>query len=455
MGLVRGESTALLGALVSVALAAGACSQAPSANATCISAFGLNKGNGCTSNLTSLAIGIGAGAVANAETGLFGGAVAIGNKANATTALTTFSFGGAFGANATASALSSLLGLDLQFGRGMASTAGSTLGVAVGVSPGGSGTATAASIGIGTLALQIGSGSASTLGTLNVSAQIGTGSAVTAGALNLALNVSPHGTGTQVTSAGGLGTVALNLWGDAGSVSTQSIFSGAVNILGSNNVLTQGILSTAASLLGTGNTVSVTGSSPAPLSLAFTLFGKDNTLTAEKGPLSVLASFFQQGRTLTQVGPGIGIGIGNFTTPGTSAGAQGASAAARHGRVTAATLPDTGRGDGSASATELSIGSSIDTADTGLTADGDTGGSSGTMAANSGRQRATAGWGDRHRSTATGGGSVTAAAATSDSGKPGNAPGGLHSKASAGSDSGDNGTNSAVNASGGGKHRKQ
>ena len=51
----------LLGALVYSALATGAFSGAPVANATCVSAFGINNGNGCTSNPTSFAIGIGAG----------------------------------------------------------------------------------------------------------------------------------------------------------------------------------------------------------------------------------------------------------------------------------------------------------------------------------------------------------------------------------------------------------
>jgi hypothetical protein len=77
MNHVRGKGGMLLGALVYSALATGAFSGAPVANATCVSAFGINNGNGCTSNPTSFAIGIGAGAVANASLGFFGGALAI------------------------------------------------------------------------------------------------------------------------------------------------------------------------------------------------------------------------------------------------------------------------------------------------------------------------------------------------------------------------------------------
>ena len=312
MGLVRGRNKALLGALVTGALATGTCGQAAPANASCFSAFGLSNGNGCTSNLTSIAVGIGQGAVANAGTALFGGAIAIGNKASVDTSLSAFTFGGAFGANASASTAVSLLGLNLQFGPGNASTAGGILDLVVGASPGGGGTASATSIGVSNISLQIGPGSSETVGALNlalglpgggagkqdsaaaglgnISAQIGTGSAATLGALNLALSVLPNGTGTQTTSAGVLGTSALNLWGDGGSVSTQSILSPAVNILGSNNVLVQGILSAAASVLGTGNTVSVTG--PAAVSsLAFALLRHRQHPDRRKGP-AVLAGVF-------------------------------------------------------------------------------------------------------------------------------------------------------------------
>ncbi|MGV0617442.1 hypothetical protein ABQE58_21375, partial [Mycolicibacterium elephantis] len=61
---------------VSTALATGTFSGVPAANATCFSAFGLNNGNGCTSNITSIAIAIGPGATANASMGFFSSAVA-------------------------------------------------------------------------------------------------------------------------------------------------------------------------------------------------------------------------------------------------------------------------------------------------------------------------------------------------------------------------------------------
>ena len=104
----------LLGALVYSALATGAFSGAPVANATCVSAFGINNGNGCTSNPTSFAIGIGAGAVANASLGFFGGALAIGTNASATNAVSALTLAAAVGDDATAGAALSVLGMALQ-----------------------------------------------------------------------------------------------------------------------------------------------------------------------------------------------------------------------------------------------------------------------------------------------------------------------------------------------------
>ena len=78
----RTRGGVLLGALVSGALAAGALGGAPTANATCVSFFGIGNSANCTSNLGSIAIAIGTNATANA-TVFFGGAFAIGNYASA------------------------------------------------------------------------------------------------------------------------------------------------------------------------------------------------------------------------------------------------------------------------------------------------------------------------------------------------------------------------------------
>ena len=81
---VRVKGGALLGALVSGALAAATLTGAPTANATCASFFGIGNSAQCTSNLTSVAIAIGINAQAHAD-GLFGAAFAAGNNSQAHT----------------------------------------------------------------------------------------------------------------------------------------------------------------------------------------------------------------------------------------------------------------------------------------------------------------------------------------------------------------------------------
>jgi hypothetical protein len=83
-GLTRRAGVLFLGAVVSGALAVGALSQAPEANATCLSVSGLTIGKGCTSTFGDMAVAIGSGATASATGGLFGDAFALGNSASAT-----------------------------------------------------------------------------------------------------------------------------------------------------------------------------------------------------------------------------------------------------------------------------------------------------------------------------------------------------------------------------------
>ena len=87
----------LLAALVSGALAVGTLGEAPAANATCVSAFGIGNGGGCTSNLTSIAIAIGNGATANAGNGFFSGAFSFGTNAISATTFSVMSFAVAVG----------------------------------------------------------------------------------------------------------------------------------------------------------------------------------------------------------------------------------------------------------------------------------------------------------------------------------------------------------------------
>ena len=186
----------LLTGLLSGAVATGAFTGAPTANASCFSAFGIGNGNGCTSNMTTIAIGIGEGAIADASFGILGGAVAIGTNASATNSISLFTGALAFGPNATASALFSIFSTLAQFGPGMTAVIGGP-NIAIGASAGGPPQTT------------------SVLGGFNIGAQLGPGSTQVLGGLNFAMGVSPFGNGAQETVAGLFATFALNLIGNS------------------------------------------------------------------------------------------------------------------------------------------------------------------------------------------------------------------------------------------------
>jgi len=95
---------ASLGAVASGALAIGAPSQAPVANATCLSVFGIGNGGDCTSTIGSIAVGIGPGTMAGA-TGLFGVAFAV--DAGAAAHSVGVVFGASFAVGSGALAISS------------------------------------------------------------------------------------------------------------------------------------------------------------------------------------------------------------------------------------------------------------------------------------------------------------------------------------------------------------
>ena len=202
----------VLAALLSGATATGAFNGAPTANATCFSAFGIGNGNGCTSNITSIAIGIGEGATANASFGLLGGAVAIGTNASATNSISAFTGAMAFGDNATASAMFSIFSTLAQFGPGTTAVIGGP-NIAIGASAGGPAQTT------------------SVIGGFNIAAQLGPGSTNVLGGLNFALGVSPGGNGEQETVAGLFATFALNLISNSHAIA-QGFLTAAVNVLG-------------------------------------------------------------------------------------------------------------------------------------------------------------------------------------------------------------------------------
>lgn len=483
MGRVRNGRNAALGALVASALAAGAFTPTPAANATCMSAFGLNNGNGCTSNLTTLAIAIGNGASANAGNALFGGAIAIGDGANVLTNIAAFTFGGAFGYHASAATLGTLFGINLQFGPGTASTLGGAFNFLLGAAAADSAGSATSAIGLGNIVVQLGAGTAAAIGGLNVVAgllgggafqqtgasglgnlalQIGAGTVANVGLLNVALSILYKGGGLQNTTVGGIGAWGLNLLGDAGSVFAQGIFTTALNLWGTNTVAVQGLLSAAANIIGTGNVVELLSQTgfPVPLSLVVNSFGIDNVLTALNGPLSFVNAFNLEAQTLFLKGPGINfnnfrlpplpqVSLPEFHLPAESNGStnegnstggggdstDGVASSGRHAaslRTTANATPVAAAD--STTATPTSAGDTTTT-----TASSDDGAATDTAT------------GGRHRKPET----------VSDSGdsrpSAGTASGGRHRKPDSANDAGDSGAKSTAKGaggSGGGKHRK-
>jgi hypothetical protein len=308
---VRVKGGLLATAFVSSALATTTLAGAPSANATCFSIFGIGNGNGCTSNLTSYAVAIGDGAVADASTGFFGGVLAAGNNARATTATSAFTFASALGDNSSASAMFSLFSYLVQQGTGTTAVIGGP-NLVIGASNGG-GTQSTSVIGGFNALFNLGPGAATALGGTNfvlgysggsqahtvgasglgnIAMQLGPGSTQVVGGLNLAVGASPLGSGAQVTVAGLLGTIALNLLGNGQAV-TQGFFGSAINLMGTSSVEMAGVLSNALNILGDGNTVAVIPG--ALLSMALGLVSNNVTVTAGPGPLSLSQAIFQNG----------------------------------------------------------------------------------------------------------------------------------------------------------------
>jgi hypothetical protein len=313
---VRVKGAVLATAFVSSALATTTLSGAPAADATCFSMFGIGNGNGCTSNPLSYALAIGEGATADATTGFFGGAFAAGANARATTTASAFTTAMAVGDNATASAMFSLFSYLGQIGLGATTVIGGP-NFALGISDG-SGTQSTSVIGGFNILAHQGPGSAAALGGTNlvlgysggtgahtvgvsglgnVAVQLGPGTTQAIGGLNFALGASPGGSGAQLTIAGLLGTVALNLLGNGHAVA-QGMFGGAVNLMGSSSSEMVGVLSTALNILGDGNSVRVIPG--ALLSVAYGLLSNNVTVTAGPGPLSFSGAILQNGIAVGQ-----------------------------------------------------------------------------------------------------------------------------------------------------------
>jgi hypothetical protein len=110
----------LLGAVASGALAVASLGSAAPANATCASISGIGNGNGCTSTVGSVAIGLGPNATATTN-GPFNTALAVGKNSNAIAGNTPGDFGNlavnvgnnTTGPNATGSTPGAFAGSDL------------------------------------------------------------------------------------------------------------------------------------------------------------------------------------------------------------------------------------------------------------------------------------------------------------------------------------------------------
>ncbi len=287
---VRARGGVLLGVILSGGFVAGALGDSPAANATCFSAFGLGKGGGCTSNLTSFALAIGKGATADAGTGLLSGAISLGTSATSAAKFSILSVAVAAGNNANASNVASLLSLAQQIGAGSAATVGA-LDFAAGVSTGGAAPQATGAAGLGNLSVQFGPGQVTNLGILN-----------------FALGAASGGDGTKATNVGGFGNWALNV-GNAGTSSAQGYLSSSANILGASTVHSDGILAAAWNILGDGNDVSsVQGPFPnTTASLAFVVNGDGDTVTAGPGPLAIAGAISQTSQTITRSAPGINV----------------------------------------------------------------------------------------------------------------------------------------------------
>ncbi|WP_454788498.1 hypothetical protein [Mycolicibacterium lutetiense] len=203
----RRTSVLLAGVLTSGALLAGLAYSGPSANASCISAFGLSSSADCSSGLADIAIGIGDGATASAY-GWFTGALAIGDGASAVVPAEFLSL------NALSAALA--------VGEGSYSTARGilTFAYANGYH------AYARSSGLTSLAVTDGA----------------QGHSVTSGIANVAINRGDH-VDYNWAEAFGIGNLAVNLDGDGRVVAgfdVDSFASLAFNTSGTNTVKTQG-----------------------------------------------------------------------------------------------------------------------------------------------------------------------------------------------------------------------
>ena len=245
-----------------VALTAGVAAvatlAAPTANATCLSFFGIGSGGQCTSSATSIAVAFGTDAEAHAE-GLLGVAFTLGNASSAVTAA-----GG-------------LLNLAVTVGDGNLTSAG--------------GIASLAAVANGVKQTVI----------------AGDGDLVSGNFGNLAVSqTSPEATQTV---AGGIGNISLNLagsWVVAGAGVGLTTFN--VLVLGAD-LINLGVLNNITNLSGDNNTITNNVGDGGIGTVAFNLVGSDNVISAN-GPLAAAGAIGSAGQTVAQHGFGVNIAVG-------------------------------------------------------------------------------------------------------------------------------------------------
>lgn len=178
---VRLTGTFALGAFAAGAVASAGLVAAPTANATCVSAFGIGNSADCRSNLFSTAVAIGNGARAYAD-GQFGAALSFGSAAYAETG-SAFNFAVTAGNESSAFA-KSLFGIAANVGdRGSAGVSNfgqkGSLGfnIAVNVAPPADNNTNSSAVanGIGNLAVSLsrGDSTATAFGLANTAANLG------------------------------------------------------------------------------------------------------------------------------------------------------------------------------------------------------------------------------------------------------------------------------------------
>jgi hypothetical protein len=246
---------AALVALTASALTAAALGATPTANATCISAFGLGSGGQCTSTLASIAIAIGENAEAHAD-GFLGAALTLGNASSAETAA------------------GALMNFAVTFGDNNFTLAG----------------------GIASIALAANG--------INQAVIAGDGGFDSGNIANIAVSLtSPEST---QTIAAGIGNLSVNFAG-GGNISGVGVGLTTVNAVGlGSNLFNAGILNNITNLSGNNVTITNDEGDGGIGNFAFNVIGEDNVITT-RGALAVAGAFGSVGQTVAQDGFGINV----------------------------------------------------------------------------------------------------------------------------------------------------